>query len=639
MKVRILRDTGSSQSMIVRKAFPNLPLLNEKVIIKDLTGPAPYPLTSLNLKCKEVNGRVKLAVYDKDLPVSNVHVILANDLVNNLPVPNLVLYDKPVADLVGDDDESSVPVQERTINVMTRSKHKKNEQLESTSINLTIPGSVDDLMPLHTGDKTFSHAMKQAASKGDKVPGYYFENGVLYRLYRSRKLSNDNSWADVQQLVVPESLRQDILSLAHQSNSHLGVSKTYQRIINEFFWPGLKRDAVNFVKQCHICQISGKPNEVLPKAPLIPIVVPHEPFTKIIIDCVGPLPKTRKGNQYMLTVMCPTTRYPMAIPLRNISAKTVISQLLKIFTTYGFPREIQSDRGTNFTSGLFTQTLREFNIKHTLASPYHPESQGALERHHQTLKSLLKKFCVETGNCWDEGLDMLLFVIREVPNESLGVSPYEMLFGRKCRGPLQILKERLVDKEVCEASVSQYLSNLKSQLEKIHEFAQSNLSISQNAMKTTFDKDTKARKFKVGDHVLVYFPVSTAPLTHKFSGPYTITKCMNNNNYVINTPDRRKSSQLVHVNLLKEYHQPFAKHVALHCASDSNVTRCDILSKSTDDKEMPSQIPDLTDINNSDILNHMSDYFQHLPSDRRTHLQELLVEYSAVCGDVPGACK
>ena len=90
---------------------------------------------------------------------------------------------------------------------------------------------------------------------------------------------------------------------------------------------------MNFVKQCHVCQISGKPNEVMPKAPLIPIVIPHEAFTKVITDCVRPLPKTRKGNQYMFSVMCPTTRYPIAIPVRNISAKTVITQLLKIFTT------------------------------------------------------------------------------------------------------------------------------------------------------------------------------------------------------------------------------------------------------------------------------------------------------------------
>ena len=221
-----------------------------------------------------------------------------------------------------------------------------------------------------------------------------------------------------------------------------------------------------------------------------------------------------------------------------------------------------------------------------------------------------------------------------------------MLFGRKCRGPLQILKERLIDKEVCEVNISQYLSSLKTQLEKIHEFAQSNLSKSQGMMKSTFDKSTKTRKFKVGDQVLVYFPVPTAPLTHKFSGPYTISKCMNNNNYVINTPDRRKSSQLVHVNLLKEYHQPVAKPVALHCALDSNVTRYSKLSKSTkstrvqpDDNEVFNLIPALRDSSsNTAILNQMSDYFQHLPPDRRSQLQDLLNEHRAVCEDVPGKC-
>ena len=652
VRVRILRDSACTQSLIVRKAVPNISVLDENALvpIRDLSGVNLCPLANLNLKCKDVNGNVKIAVLDKDLPVSDVHILLGNDLARKSPFPNLVVYNKPVAEEPFDvfknvfieDVNSCVPDPEQVVNVTTRSRHKPDEKEENPKINLNIPSSVDQLIALQKGDETLSQAIKQAASKGDKVPGYYFNNGLLYRLYRSRKLSNNNSWANVEQLVVPVSLRQDILSVAHQSNSHLGITKTYQRIINEFFWPGLKKDVVNFVNQCHICQVSGKPNEVIPKAPLIPIVVPHEPFTKVIIDCVGPLPKTKKGNQYMLTAMCPTTRYPMAVPLRNISAKTVISQLLKIFTTYGFPREIQSDRGTNFTSNLFSQTLREFNIKHTLASSYHPESQGALERHHQTLKSLLKKFCVETGNCWDEGLDMLLFVLREVPNESLGVSPYEMLFGRKCRGPLQILKEQLVNKEICEVNISQYLGNLKAQLENIHSFAQNNLSVSQEVMKSTFDKGTKVRKFKVGDQVLVYFPTSTAPLTHKFSGPYTIMKCMNNNNYVISTPDRRKSSQLVHVNLLKKYHQPFAKPVALHCTSDSNVIRYKKLPKSAFvylDDEVSNLISTTPDTNNSAVIDQITDYFQHLTPDRRSQLQELLNEHKAVCADEPGICK
>ena len=419
----------------------------------------------------------------------------------NTTGPNLVVYNKPVAEEHFDVFQNVLDVDDKgdsfdkveaanetpeAVNVMTRSKLKEKEERKTNITNLKVPGTINELITLQKGDNTLCQAIKQAASKGDKVPGYYFDNGILYRLYRPRKLSNSNSWANVEQLVVPLSLRQEILSVAHQSDSHLGITKTYQRIINDFFWPGLKRDVVNFVKQCHVCQISGKPNEVVPKAPLIPIVVPHEAFTKVIINCVDLLPKTRKGNQYMVTIMCPTTRYPIAVPVRNISAKTVITQLLRIFTTYGFPKEIQSDRGTKFTSDLFNQTLREFNIKHTLASPYHPESQGALERHHQTLESL-KKFCIETGNCWDEGLDMLLFVIREISNESLGVSPYEMLFGHECRGPLQIFKEQMVSKEVCAVNISQYLRNLKSHMEKIHKFAHSNLTMSQTVMKSMIE--------------------------------------------------------------------------------------------------------------------------------------------------------
>ena len=119
---------------------------------------------------------------------------------------------------------------------------------------------------------------------------------------------------------------------------------------------------------------------------------------------------------------------------------------------------------------------------------------------------------------------------------------------------------------------------------------------------------------------------------------------MNNYNYVIRTPDRRKSSQLVHVNLLKEYHQPVvvANPIALHCASDSNITRDSKMSRLTrvcTDDEVSSMIPATLDTNNSDILNQMPDYFQHLSPDRRTQLHDLLNEHRSVCADVPGECK
>ena len=175
-------------------------------------------------------------------------------------------------------------------------------------------------------------------------------------------------------------------------SGHVGVKKTYHKILNHFYWPGLKADVSNYCRSCHTCQVVGKPNQVIPKAELQPIPAFDEPFSRIIIDCVGPLPKTKSGNEYLLTTMCASTRFPEAIPLRNIKTKTIVSALLKFFTFVALPKSVQSDQGSNFMSGVFQQVMHELGIKQYWSSAYHPESQGALERFHQTLKNMIRSY-------------------------------------------------------------------------------------------------------------------------------------------------------------------------------------------------------------------------------------------------------
>ena len=134
----------------------------------------------------------------------------------------------------------------------------------------------------------------------------------------------------------------------------------------------------------------GKPNQVLPKAELQPIPAFDELFSRIIINCVGPLPKIGSGNEYLLTIMCASTRFPEAISFRNIKTKT----LVKFFTFVGLPKSVQSDQGSSFMSGVFQQVLHEFGIKQYRL--YHPESQGALNRFHQTLKNMIRSYCFDT---------------------------------------------------------------------------------------------------------------------------------------------------------------------------------------------------------------------------------------------------
>ncbi len=77
------------------------------------------------------------------------------------------------------------------------------------------------------------------------------------------------------------------------------------------------------------------------------------PVLKVIIDCVGPLSKRRKGNEFSLTIMDVTTRFPEAVPLRNIKARTITDALVGFFSRFGLPKQVQHDQGTNFVSGVF----------------------------------------------------------------------------------------------------------------------------------------------------------------------------------------------------------------------------------------------------------------------------------------------
>lgn len=254
--------------------------------------------------------------------------------------------------------------------------------------------------------------------------------------------SGSSDWGKVKQVVIPTTYQQNVLSLAHKSqwSGHLGVTKTYQLLFKHFFWPGMKSDVSKFCRSCHVWQIVVKPNQVIPPAPLCPILVIDQPFDHVIVDCVGPLPRTKCGNQYLLTIMCAATRFAEAIPLNKIKAKSVVKALTKFFTVFGLPKTLQTDQETHFQSKLFKHVAKTLNIKHAVSSAYHPESQGALERWHQTLKSMLCKYCLETEKSWDEEVSFVLFAAKEEVQESLGFSPAELVFGHTPRCLLRALK-------------------------------------------------------------------------------------------------------------------------------------------------------------------------------------------------------
>ena len=435
----------------------------------------------------------------------------------------------------------------------------------------------------------------------------------------------------MKQLVIPEKYRTKLLYLAHENNlsGHFGVRKTFQKVAVHFFRPEMRRDVKRHVMSCKVCQLVGKPNQKIPKAPLIPIPSVGEPFREVIIDVVGPLPRTRGGHEYILTMVDRMSRFPEAIPLRSVRGEKILEALVGFFTRFGIPRTVQSDCGTNFTSRYFKKKMSELGIIHVTSSPYHPESQGQVERFHQTLKSVLRKFCMETGNEWDKEIPYALFAIRSMPNDSLGFSPFQMIFGHNVRTPLDVVRE-FWEGENSEMNVLDYVSNLQERLRKAWTFALENLAKSQAIMKANYDIGVQKRHFDTGDQVLVLLPMPGSPLKAQFSGPWKILKKLSDVNYLIETPERRRKTQICHINMIKPY---ITREVEVEVEPVSLVN-VDVEVDQIVDDELSVDPSGLS--SNSDILNNLGLKFKHLDADKAAALVDLINNYKDLFQDAPG---
>ena len=135
----------------------------------------------------------------------------------------------------------------------------------------------------------------------------------------------------------------------------------------------------------------------------------EEPFKRIAMDIVGPLPRSSLGKRYILVICDYATRYPEAIALRTIDAPTVGVELVKLFARMGVPEEILTNQGSNFTSQLLHEVYQLLHIKPIQTTPYHPQTDGLVERFNSTFKSMLRKAVDEEGKDWDHLLPYLLF--------------------------------------------------------------------------------------------------------------------------------------------------------------------------------------------------------------------------------------
>ena len=210
--------------------------------------------------------------------------------------------------------------------------------------------------------------------------GYKVKHGILYKETKDEKTLKVLKEDEIDTVM--------FIMHNHETGGHFGKDTTYEKIRERYYWKGMYKDIEEYIKTCDACQRRGRKGG---KGYLNPIKV-GKPFERIGIDFVGPLARTKKGNKYILVITDYLTKWPEAKALREATAENVVEFIYKdIICRHGCPGIILSDRGTHFRNKLVDGLCEKFEIKHKLSSPYHPQTNGLVERFNRTLCEALAK--------------------------------------------------------------------------------------------------------------------------------------------------------------------------------------------------------------------------------------------------------
>lgn len=331
-------------------------------------------------------------------------------------------------------------------------------------------------------------------------------------------------------------------------SGHPGFSKTYKRIKESFKWQSMKKDIRNFIKTCQKCQ-ENKVNRHPIKAPMQITSTSKQPFEKLFLDIVGPLPLTEFGNRFILTLQDDLSKFSYAYAIPNHEAQTIADKFCEFMLIFGMPKSIVTDNGTDFTSNLLKEVNNLFKIKHITTSLYRPQSNGALERSHSTLKDYLKHFVNQTQDNWDLFVHTAMFSYNTLIHTTTQFTPYELVFGHKA-----LIPSKVTQNPEFLYTYDSYHKQLQLKLNRSYQIARENIEKSKEKSKTNYDKKINNFDFSVGDEVYVLDKSSKPGMSKKLSpnykGPYKIMKVNANNSVSVKIKNKIVS---YHKDLLKPF--------------------------------------------------------------------------------------
>ncbi|WVZ93896.1 hypothetical protein U9M48_039848 [Paspalum notatum var. saurae] len=306
-------------------------------------------------------------------------------------------------------------------------------------------------------------------------------------------------------------LRKKILNEAHTSmfTMHPGSNKMYQDLKQKFWWTRMKREIAKYVSECDVCQ-RIKADHLKPAGMLQPLEVPAWKWENVHMDFIVGLPLTQKGYDSIWVVIDRFTKAAHFLPVKTTYRAKQYAELYisRVLALHGDPQTITSDRGSLFVSRFWEHLQTALGTTFIHSSAYHPQTSDQVEKVNQILEEMLRACALTYSTKWDECLPLAEFAYNNSYQKSLEMAPFEALYGRRCRTPL----------------------NWSEPGERVTfgpDLPKSNLKRAQSRQKSYSDKRRRPLVFEVGDHV--YLRVSPMKgyivlLAPRYLGPFKITE-------------------------------------------------------------------------------------------------------------------
>ena len=371
----------------------------------------------------------------------------------------------------------------------------------------------------------------------------FLQNDILWRRLGRHNLSPRSV------MFLPRTMAQEIVSQFHGQwdTGHEGISKTKERILLHYYWPGMDKDIATFIQQCHKCQMRKKIYQ--PQAPLQPLPLLSEPNMRIHVDLFGPLKTTDSGKKYILCMTDAFTKYVELVPLPNKETQTVVSAIFfRWICRYGVPLEIISDQGKEFVSNFAKELYNKLGLTHNTTSPHHPQCNAQAEVANKTIAKYLSDFVNDTTLDWELYIYPLMFAYNTSFHRTIKNSPFFLTFGVHPKLPKTYLTEQL---NMGESPVDDLTNNLQL----ARQIAMKHNEKASIDSEDYYNQNVNEITFQIGQLVLLNetsFLNRNAKLSPKFTGPHRILQFKSPVNVEILLAHSNRKL-IVHVNRLKPY--------------------------------------------------------------------------------------